>query len=112
MGHRDGRLVGPLGASASRAVWPSVFEMEKKKTTCVYTASGEANAQQVRAFLEANEIPCSFHGESLRKTHGFTLNGLGLVEIHVPEAYMEQARELLTAAESGELTLDENETIG
>ncbi len=81
------------------------------KSTCVYSASGEAQAQQIRAFLEANEIPCSFLGEALRKTHGFTLDGLGMVEIHVPEALAEQARELLAAAESGELSLAEDEDV-
>jgi len=82
-----------------------------KKSTCVYTASGEVDAQQVRAFLEANDIPCSLHGESLRKTHGFTVDGLGLVEIHVPEAHAERARELLAAADEGDFTLDENDLV-
>ncbi len=81
------------------------------KSTCVYSASGEIQAQQIRAFLEANEIPCSFHGEALRKTHGFTVDGLGMVEIHVPEALAEQARELLAAGESGELSLAEDEDV-
>ena len=82
-----------------------------KKSTCVYTASGEVDAQQVRAFLEANEIPCSFRGESLRKTHGFTVDGLGLVEIHVPDAHVERARELLAAADKGDFILDENDIV-
>ena len=82
-----------------------------KKSTCVHRASGEVDAQQVRAFLEANDILCSFHGESLRKTHGFTVDGLGLVEIHVPEAHAERARELLAAAEEGDFTLDENDLV-
>jgi hypothetical protein len=79
-----------------------------EKSTCVYKASGEVDAQQVRDFLEANGIHCSFHGESLRKTHGLTLNGLGLVEIHVPEADAERARELLAAADRGDFSLDED----
>jgi hypothetical protein len=79
------------------------------KATRVYTASGEIDAQQVRAFLEANGIPSSFEGESLRKTHGLTLDGLGQVEIHVPLAYVDRARELLALAESGELRLDESD---
>jgi hypothetical protein len=76
------------------------------KSTCVYQASGEVDAQQVRDFLEANGIPCSFHGESLRKTHGLTLDGLGLVEIHVQEADADRARELLAAADRGDFNLD------
>jgi hypothetical protein len=77
-----------------------------KKETCVYTAEGEVEAQQIRAFLEANDIPCVFQGEALRKTHGLTLDGLGEVEIHVPRDYVEQARELLAKADAGELRLE------
>ena len=81
------------------------------KSTCVYRASGEIDAQQVRAFLEANDIPCWFRGESLRKTHGFTTDGLGLVEIHVPEAHAERARRLLAAADEGDFILDEDDLV-
>jgi hypothetical protein len=77
-----------------------------EKETCVYTAEGEVEAQQIRAFLEANDIPCVFHGEALRKTHGLTLDGLGAVEIHVPRGYVEQAKELLAKADAGELRLE------
>ena len=70
-----------------------------KKETCVFVAEGEMEAQQVRAFLESNDIPCRFHGEALRKTHGLTLDGLGMVEVHVPEAYVEKARDLLALAD-------------
>jgi hypothetical protein len=77
-----------------------------EKPTCVYTAEGEIEAQQIRSFLEANDIPCIFHGEALRKTHGLTLDGLGLVEIHVPEELVEQAKELIARANAGELALE------
>ena len=76
-----------------------------KKHTCVYTAEGEVEAQQIGAFLEANEIPVVFYGEALRKTHGLTLDGLGAVEIHVPEDYVEDAKKLLAQADAGELLL-------
>ena len=32
----------------------------------IYTASGETDAQQVRAFLEAHEIASELRGEALR----------------------------------------------
>ncbi len=83
-----------------------------KKGTCIFTAKGEMEAQQVRAFLEANDIPCRFHGEALRKTHGLTLDGLGLVEIHVSETDIEKAHELLARAESGEFSLEEDDETG
>jgi hypothetical protein len=80
-----------------------------EKETCVYKAEGEIEAQQIRAFLEANDIPCVFLGEALRKTHGLTLDGLGEVEIHVPEEFVEQAKALLASAEAGELRLEEED---
>lgn len=81
--------------------------MSKDDTTLVYTTSGEIEAQQIRAFLQANDIPCIFLGESLRKTHGLTLDGLGRVEIHVPEEHVERARDLLSRLDAGEFALDE-----
>ena len=80
--------------------------MKDKDPTCVYETEGEVEAQQVRSFLEAHGIPCVFHGESLRKTHGLTLDGLGQVAIHVPEEFVEEAKELLAKADAGELSLD------
>ena len=76
-------------------------------TTCVFKANGETEAQQVKAFFRAHDIPCEFKGEALRTTHGFTLNGLGVVELHVPERFVEQARALLQQVEAGELTLQD-----
>ena len=48
---------------------------------CVFVASGEIQAVQVRAFLEAAGISSAERGESLRHTHGFTIDGLGAVEM-------------------------------
>jgi hypothetical protein len=80
--------------------------MKEKGPTCVKVVEGEIEAQQIRSFLESNGIPCVFHGESLRKTHGLTLDGLGQVDIHVPEEFVERAKELLAKADAGELSLD------
>jgi hypothetical protein len=74
----------------------------------VFTASGEIQAQQIRAFLEAAGISSELRGESLRKTHGLTLDGLGMVEIVVTDADEDRARALLAAAEGGELRLDDD----
>lgn len=75
---------------------------------CVFVANGEIQAQQVRAFLEAVGIASDLRGESLRKTHGLTLDGLGMVEIFVAEADEDQARALLASAEAGEFRLDDD----
>ena len=80
----------------------------------VFIASGEMHAQQIRAFLEAEGISAIERGESLRNTHGLTLDGLGAVEILVAEGDAERARSLLDAAEAGtfRLTDDVNDERG
>lgn len=79
---------------------------------CVFTASGEIQAQQVRAFLEAAGIASELRGESLRNTHGLTLDGLGMVEILVSDADASRARELLAAVEADEFRLADDADVG
>ena len=75
---------------------------------CVYIANGEAQAQQVRAFLRASGILTAIRGESLRKVHGLSVGDLAAVEILVAAAVEEEARRLLQSAEAGEFHLDED----
>ena len=79
---------------------------------CVFTASGELQAQQVRAFLEAAGISVELRGESLRNTHGLTLDGLGAVQIVVSGMDADRARTLLASADSGEFRLDDDAEVG
>jgi hypothetical protein len=79
---------------------------------CVFVASGELHAQQVRAFLEASGIETSVRGEALRHTHGLTLNGLGAVEILVSRDDAESARALLRSAEAGQFRLPDDAETG
>ena len=79
---------------------------------CVFTANGEIQAQQVRAFLEAAGISSELRGESLRKTHGLTLDGLGMVEIVVSGVDEDRARMLLASADGGEFRLDDDAEVG
>lgn len=79
---------------------------------CVFTANGEVQAQQVRAFLEAAGIPSELRGESLRNTHGLTINELGMVEILVSDDDAEQAAALLASAEAGDFRLDDAADVG
>jgi hypothetical protein len=74
-------------------------------TVCVHVVGGEFAAQQVRAFLADRGIPCELRGEALRNIHGFTLDGLGEVRIHVATEHADEARALLAKVESGELEL-------
>ena len=78
----------------------------------VFTANGEIQAQQVLTFLEAAGISSELRGESLRKTHGLTLDGLGSVEVLVPAVDEERARALLASAEGGEFRLDDDAPVG
>jgi hypothetical protein len=77
----------------------------------VFVANGEVHAQQIRAFLESAGIATVERGETLRKTHGLTVDGLGAVEILVSETDVDQARALLESAEAGAFRLgDDAET--
>jgi hypothetical protein len=78
----------------------------------VFTANGETQAHQVRTFLEAAGISSELRGESLRKTHGLTLDGLGRVEIVVADVDEERARALLASAERGEFRLRDDAEPG
>ena len=77
----------------------------------VFVASGEVEAQQVRAFLEAAGIATAERGEALRKTHGLTVDGLGAVDILVSEADVDQAREMLASADAGAFRLADDVEI-
>lgn len=74
----------------------------------VFVASGEMQAQQIRAFLEAEGIDSVVRGESLRHLYGLTVDGLAKVEIFVTAADEERARSLIASAEAGELRLGDD----
>jgi hypothetical protein len=78
---------------------------------CVFTANGEIQAQQIRAFLDAAGISSELRGESLRKTHGLTLDGLGMVEILVSYGDEARARAILNSAENGNFRLDDDAEV-
>jgi hypothetical protein len=78
----------------------------------VFAANGEIQAQQVLTFLEAAGISSELRGESLRKTHGLTLDGLGMVEVLVAADDEDRARALLASAEAGEFRLDDDAQVG
>ena len=71
----------------------------------VSTVQGQFAEEQVRAFLEAHGIPTQVRGETLRTTYGISIDGLGSVEILVPQERADEARELLAHAERGDLAL-------
>ena len=80
-------------------------------TRCVFVANGQDEANQIMAFLQAAGIESALRGESTTKTHGFTVDGLGRLEVLVTESDEEQARALLSSAAAGEFQLGEDEDI-
>jgi hypothetical protein len=77
----------------------------------VFTASGEIQAQQIQGFLAAAGIASELRGESLRKTHGLTIDGLGMVQVVVSNEDEEQARALLASAEHGTFRLADDAQV-
>jgi hypothetical protein len=73
----------------------------------VWRASGETNAQIIRSLLESYGIESLIEGESLRLTHGFTLNTLGLARVLVRAEDAEKARDLLTEQSHEDDSLEE-----
>lgn len=68
----------------------------------VFVASGEIEAQVIRSLLEANGVDCMLSGESVRLTHGLTVDGLAEVKILVRAEDEERARDVIDNA--GDLT--------
>ncbi len=61
----------------------------------VYVASGRLEAEVVRGRLEAEGIPSMLSYESVGQTFGLTVDGLGQVQVKVPQAYAARAQTLL-----------------
>jgi hypothetical protein len=85
-----------------------MYELDR----CVFVAHGEAEVQQVRAFLRASGILSKTRGESLRHVHGLAVGELAAVEILVSGADEDEARKLLQSVEAGEFHLDEDVETG
>lgn len=73
----------------------------------VAVVQGQFEEGQLRAFLQAHSIPTHVRGETLRTTHGLSVDGLGAVEVFVRESDADAARDLIAKAERGDLALPE-----
>jgi predicted amidophosphoribosyltransferase len=65
----------------------------------VWRTQGEINAQLVRSLLEASGISSMLSGETLRLTHGLTLDGLALVRILVRSEDAARASDIIASIE-------------
>jgi hypothetical protein len=76
----------------------------------ISTVQGQFVEAQIKAFLEAHDIPCQLRGETLRITHAISVDGIGAAEVLVPADLADQARALLAQAERGELAIADDDT--
>lgn len=63
----------------------------------VYTTQGLLRANVIRGALESAGIPVMLRYESVGPAIGLTVDGIGRVEIRVPEEWEQEARDLLRA---------------
>jgi len=61
----------------------------------VYKAAGLPEAEIIKGFLESEDLPVHLQYESAGPVYGLTVDGLGEVRVCVPEAFVEEARDLL-----------------
>lgn len=65
----------------------------------IWHVQGEMEAQLVRSLLESNGIEAILSGESLRLTHGFTVDGLAEVRVLVGVRDAKRACEIIGSME-------------
>ena len=80
------------------------FPEEKKadnkiRLSKVYTAHGPLEAEVIKSHLESEGIPYLLQYESASHVIGVTVDGLGQVDILVPEDLAEEAMVILRAKE-------------
>ena len=68
----------------------------------VYKAQGETQAQLIRSVLEGDGIESMLSGESVRLTHGITVDGLAEVKILVRKEDEARAREVIAVFLDGQ----------
>ena len=78
----------------------------------ISTVQGQLVEAQIKAFLEAHDIPCQVLGEALRVPYPISVDGIGAAEVLVPAALADTARDLLARAERGELAIDDTTDTG
>ena len=70
-------------------------ETDNVKLITVYVAKGQPEAQIVKGRLENEGIPVLLRYESAGIVWGITVDGLGQVEVQVPSARAEEAKQIL-----------------
>ncbi len=68
---------------------------EETKLTTVYVAAGQPEAEIIKGRLENEGVPAVLRYESAGLIYGITVDGLGQVEVQVPSALADEARQIL-----------------
>lgn len=71
------------------------------KWVIIREVSGELIAENIRALLEAQEIPVYLNQEGAGRALGLSVGPMGLTEILVPDIYREQALAILEDYDKG-----------
>jgi hypothetical protein len=73
---------------------------DSSKLVTVHTADNLPEAEIVKGRLEFEGIPAILKYESAGMVIGVTVDGLGQIDVQVPEAYQKRALEILSRKES------------
>lgn len=71
------------------------LHLQREGLEVIYQAQGMLEAEAVKGRLETSGIPAALDYESIGRTFGITIDGLGEVRILVPIERAAEARELL-----------------
>jgi hypothetical protein len=74
----------------------------------VYKAAGQLEAEMIKAFLEAQEIPVALNQESVGRTFGLSAGRLGQVQVLVPNSRVDEPNKVLKDLREGEYDLGES----
>jgi hypothetical protein len=72
-----------------------------EETVTVYRACGELEAEVIKGLLESAGIPVLLKYESVGRVYGITVDGLGEVQVVVPEERADEARTLIKGRDNG-----------
>ncbi|EKD87772.1 MAG: hypothetical protein ACD_35C00220G0001 [uncultured bacterium] len=81
----------------------------KIRDEVVYVADGMLEAESVKILLESFGITAFVNQESAGTTYGLTVGILGEVDVIVPLAQVEEAKQIIADMESGKLENNSDE---
>jgi hypothetical protein len=69
--------------------------VEDNKFVTIYTTNGDPEAYIIKGKLETEGIPVLLKYESAGRVFGITVDGLGEIQVQVPENMLEIARKII-----------------